>query len=132
MTVLRSSTGILFTWLLISACGAETTSSRSGVFIVQVGAERFRIRLTDATRLGQAREHLASGRIGVVGGDLVRGDGGFNQPYGWHLAPESVHFPDAAAEVCDGVPSDVQSDLDYWVDNVGNFCPWGARLVDEL
>lgn len=132
MTVPRSSAGILLTWLLLAACGAETTSARTGVFVVQVGEERFRIRLTDPARLDQAREHLASGRIGVVGGDLVRGDGGFNLPYGWHLAPQSVRFPDAAAEVCDGVPSDVQSDIDYWVDNVGSFCPWGARIVDEL
>jgi hypothetical protein len=32
-------------------------------------------------------------------------------------------------ELCDGRPSDVERDLDYWVDSVGRFCPWSSALV---
>jgi hypothetical protein len=32
-------------------------------------------------------------------------------------------------ELCDGLPSYVENDLDYWVDTVGRFCPWQAELT---
>jgi hypothetical protein len=32
-------------------------------------------------------------------------------------------------ELCDGRPSMVEENLDYWVDTVRFFCPWGARLL---
>jgi hypothetical protein len=40
-------------------------------------------------------------------------------------------IPDVATEVCDGRPSDVQGDRDYWVNTVGRFCPWAAKVVEE-
>lgn len=122
----------LSAWLLLSAaCCCAPVESDSAVFVVEVAGERFRLQLTDPARVEEARRHLESGRTGVVAGELGRGDGGFNQPYGWHLVPITVRFPDAATEVCDGVPSHVQGDLDYWVDTVGRYCPWGARIVAE-
>jgi hypothetical protein len=60
----------------------------------------------------------------------VRGDGGFNAPWSWHLDPLSIAVPDASIELCDGRPSMVQSDLDYWVDTVHTYCPWAARVYD--
>lgn len=71
-----------------------------------------------------------SGTVGVVAGRIVRGDGGFNTPWSWHLDPLSIEVPDASIELCDGRPSMVQSDLDYWVDTVHTFCPWSARVYD--
>lgn len=32
-------------------------------------------------------------------------------------------------ELCDGTPSLVEADLDYWLNAVGRFCPWSAELV---
>ena len=32
-------------------------------------------------------------------------------------------------ELCDGLPSHVEEDIDYWVDTVGRFCPWSAKIV---
>ncbi len=32
-------------------------------------------------------------------------------------------------ELCDGLPSDVEKDIDYWAGTVGRFCPWSAVLV---
>jgi hypothetical protein len=32
-------------------------------------------------------------------------------------------------ELCDGTPSLVEADLDYWLDTVQRFCPWGAKLI---
>lgn len=35
----------------------------------------------------------------------------------------------SAIELCDGLPSDVESNLDYWVDTVRYFCPWSGKIV---
>ena len=32
-------------------------------------------------------------------------------------------------ELCDGLPSHVEEDLDYWADTVKRFCPWHAKIV---
>lgn len=120
--------------LAIGGCDAEPPTARAGngVFVVAAsGGESFRILLRDAAQLEEARRLIARGERKVVSGSLARGDGGFNTGYSWHLVPESVHFPDVTIELCDGRPSDVEKDLDYWVDTVGRFCPWSARLVRE-
>lgn len=75
---------------------------------------------------------MAEGVEDVVSGTLARGDGGFNTGWSWHWIPASVHAADPAIEVCDGRPSFVEEDLDYWVDTVGQFCPWGATVIQRL
>jgi hypothetical protein len=32
-------------------------------------------------------------------------------------------------ELCDGRPSDLDRDLEYWRGSVKRYCPWGARPV---
>ncbi|MEO3993764.1 MAG: hypothetical protein QN229_05640 [Desulfurococcaceae archaeon TW002] len=41
------------------------------------------------------------------------GDGGFNKSWGWHLDPDTVEVADVTIELCDGMPSFVESELDY-------------------
>lgn len=120
--------------LAIGGCDADppTAPPGNGVFVVAAaGGESFRILLRDPARLEEARRMIARGERKVVAGSLARGDGGFNTGYGWHLVPESVFFADVTIELCDGRPSDVEKDIDYWVDTVRQFCPWSARLVRE-
>ena len=117
--------------------GCDTSAPPSALYQVEVatgdGPERFRLALATDAQVAAADTALAAGRVGVVHGTLARGDGGFNDGYAWHLVPESVTFPDLAIEVCDGRPrSDVEADVDYWVDTVGAYCPWGARLVARV
>ncbi|MGH8906323.1 MAG: hypothetical protein ACRD0K_07375 [Egibacteraceae bacterium] len=102
------------------------------VFVVEVaGEERFRLLLEDPEKIAEAKRVMEAGRVGVVSGRLAAGDGGFNAPFHWHLAPSSVEFPDVAIELCDGRPSDVEADLDYWLNNVRRFCPWSAKIVAQ-
>ncbi|MBX2803212.1 MAG: hypothetical protein KTR31_36365 [Myxococcales bacterium] len=49
--------------------------------------------------------------------------------YSWHVAPHAVELADFAAEVCDGRPSNVEDDPSYWIDELGQFCPWSAAVV---
>jgi hypothetical protein len=98
----------------------------------QTGEEKFRIRLKDAERIAAANQMLASGERRTLMGELAAGNGGFNQPYRWHLQPESVHFPDLSMELCDGTPSMVEQNLTYWINTVRVYCPWGVRIVRRL
>ncbi|HYE57150.1 MAG TPA: hypothetical protein VD948_01545 [Rhodothermales bacterium] len=120
--------------LLLSACDSDSTPPPGvATFEVEVNKERFYVAMATEAQAAEARTHLASGREGVLHGALVRGNGGFNTGYRWHLDPASVSFPDAAIEVCDGRPrSDVESDLDYWINTVRYYCPWGAKIVREV
>jgi hypothetical protein len=118
---------------LISACGSDVEMGRplpAQEFVIEVSGERFRLRTTDPATASALDQRRRSGTVGVVLGRVVRGDGGFNGPWSWHLDPGSIRVPDAAMELCDGRPSMVQGNLDYWVDTVGSYCPWGARVYD--
>ena len=100
------------------------------IYVVEVTGERFRIALERPEQIARAETLLATGREGIVHGMLAHGDGGANHPYRWHLVPGTVTFPDVAMEVCSGRPrSDVEADPTYWVDQLGVYCPWGARIV---
>jgi uncharacterized protein YlzI (FlbEa/FlbD family) len=120
---------------VVSACGSDVQMGRplpAQEFVIEVSGERFRLRTTDPATAGALDERRRSGTVGVVFGRLVRGDGGFNGPWSWHLDPASIEVPDTAIELCDGRPSMVQGSLDYWVDTVRSYCPWAARVYDAL
>jgi len=75
-----------------------------------------------AVQRGQSQATIPSGRV-------VRGSVAYNQPWGWHIDPEDIHMAEFTIELCDGLPSQVEANLDYWVDTVQRFCPWSAQLV---
>ena len=60
---------------------------------------------------------------------LLRANGGFNLNWGWHFY--RVNLVEVAVEVCDGTPSMVQANLNYWLTTVRNFCPWAAYVDAE-
>ena len=121
--------------IIVAACGSDGNAARplpAQEFVIEVEGERFRLRTSNPATASALDQRRRSGTAGVVAGRLLRGDGGFNTPWSWHLDPLSIEVPDAAIELCDGRPSMVQSDLDYWVDTVYSFCPWSARVYDAL
>ena len=122
--------------LLLKLTGCNATASYDAgfaIFEVEVTGERFRIRVDDPDQIAEAERLLQEGASSIVQGDLAHGDGGFNAPYRWHLRPETLHFPDMTTEVCSGRPqSDVEADPAYWVDTLGTYCPWGARIVERI
>ncbi len=109
-----------------SAC-ATSPDVPYAEFVVQVGAESFVARLTDPGEITRFREAMAGGRSGFPAGPLVRGDGGFNAPWTWHLDPNETELVEAAIEVCDGTPSYVE----LHQDDFPTYCPWAARIVLE-
>ncbi len=75
-----------------------------------------------ALQRGESQANIPSGRI-------LRGAVSYNQPWSWHIDSEDIHMAELTMELCDGLPSHVENDLDYWVDTVGRFCPWQAKLT---
>jgi hypothetical protein len=117
--------------LVLSACTLAPNAPMSAIFVVEVVDERFKVLLTRAETIQQARELMESGESRVLMGRLAAGDGGFNLGYDWHLEPESVGFHDVAMELCDGLPSHVEENVQYWLGTVGTYCPWSSRIVAE-
>jgi hypothetical protein len=107
------------TLLLIVGCDKSPSESdrsdpeRNAPAVYEVSAgrgndiETFRIRLEDPQLISQAEQLLKSGARRNVSGTLQRGNGGFNTPYGWHLAPATVGFPEITMELCDGRPTQI-------------------------
>jgi hypothetical protein len=114
-----------------TACDDEdaTGPEETAEFVIEVEGEEFRVRVTDEATIEDLEERQASGAEGVILGALIAGDGGYNAPWSWHLDPATIQVADFAIEVCDGRPSMVEDDLDYWSDTVGTFCPWGAQVL---
>lgn len=129
---------LLFMLIVGTACDSQDADDALpdgwAVFEVEVAEqETFRIALASEALIAEAEQALADGRDGVIIGDLAAGDGGFNSSYSWHMRPETVAFVDTAVEVCDGRPrSDVESDLNYWLNTIGNYCPWGAKVIQRI
>lgn len=119
-------------FVFVLGCDSTDKDARSVYEVEVAGEETFRIALTTDEQIATADSVMQSDRVGAILGDLRRGDGGFNTGYSWHLDPESVEFPDMAIELCDGLPSFVESDLDYWVDTVRTYCPWSARVLRRV
>lgn len=118
---------------MLPACDDDPTLPELPArYEVEVSGETFVVRVTDADQAQQLEARLTSGEEGVLSGELAAGDGGYNAPWSWHMIPSMVHAPDVAIELCDGRPSMVEEDLDYWLETVERFCPWGAKVVERL
>jgi hypothetical protein len=88
----------------------------------------FRTVLAEPTDIATAREALAGdGKAGIPTGALAHGDGGINAPHDWHM--NGTTFADVTIELCDGTAAMVDEDVTYWVETVGQFCPWSATVI---
>jgi hypothetical protein len=98
-----------------------------------VSGERFRVWVTNPQTIWdlyllQRGESTAS----IPNGRILRGAGRaqHNAPYGWHLDPRDIAMADFTTEVCDARPSYVEENTGEFVDKVGRYCPWSARLLE--
>ncbi len=116
---------------LVVGNGAPERPFTGRYFLVDVQGERFVMLIKDKEVVRLAEERMAGLNNMFPSGKLARGDGGFNRPWSWHLVPETVIMAEVSIELCDGLPSHVESELDYWVDTVGRFCPWSAVIISS-
>jgi len=130
----QSALFLILLFLTLSACDSnsmETDEPTVPVYVIQVIDQTFRVQISDSTVAAEADQLLQSGEEKNIAGPLRTGDGDFNAPYNWHIAPDSIHFADATIEVCDGTPSMLEEDLDYWLNTVKAYCPWGVKVIGK-
>ena len=103
-------------------------------------SESYVIALSDPEPIAQARKMVADpSERKIVVCSVAGGHGGYNrnltevgQPaYSWHV-DQIQGFADFAVEICDGGPMDVEFDLAYWIETVGQICFWTPTVVREL
>ena len=75
-----------------------------------------------AAQRGESTAMIPSGR-------LIQGSVFYNEPWSWYIDSEDIHMAEVTIELCDGTPSQVEANLDYWVETVQRFCPWNAQIV---
>jgi hypothetical protein len=76
-----------------------------------------------ALQRGESQAAIPSGRI-------IAEPVFYNQPWSWHIDPMDIQMAEFTIEVCSGLPSHVENDLDYWVNSIQRFCPWSAKIVE--
>ncbi|WP_423816384.1 hypothetical protein [Salinibacter grassmerensis] len=57
-----------------------------------------------------------------------RGGRSYNPGHPWYSVEGEWTLAEVSQEVCDGQPSFVSEDLDYWVDTVGRVCPFSPQV----
>lgn len=119
-------TALIVATCVMSACASSTPAGPSGraVVTLTVGGESFRVSLTDAEQVAAARAAQGSGPARIPNGRIVTGMD-VNTGWSWHL--EDLVFVEAAIELCDGRPSDVEREGISF--GGGRFCPWSATIV---
>lgn len=92
----------------------------------EIEGQRFRVELVTPELVRHAHQLLEGEDVAAIPvGRIVRGDPSVNEPWSWHIDPQTLEFADFTTEVCDGLPEFVEdgtltSDI---------YCPWLAKVV---
>lgn len=98
----------------------------------RVEGETFKVRVTNPETIEDLVDVWQRTSAATIPNGVVRagpGEDAHNEPWSWHLDPEEIEMAEVTIEACSGKPSDVEADLDYWINTVGRFCPWSAELI---
>lgn len=87
--------------------------------------QRFKVLLTDPADIDIARKLLAGDDAPSIPNGRVVHATGVNTGYSWSLDPNDIEFSDVTTEVCDGLPSDVETGQV----TSDRYCPWSAIVV---
>ena len=71
-------------------------------------------------------------RLLHINGFLNEGDGDFNSPWSWHIIPNEWALTEMSIGACNGTPFEVENDLNYWVNDIGQLCNWGSYIKNEI
>jgi hypothetical protein len=109
---------------------AGTSEWRDNSFIVATSN-------TLIIQLAQQQLDLPIEKRRIVNGRLLKGDGGYNATqshnFKWHFDEDDWQFTDLSVEIYDGRPyTDIDRNLNYWLDTVKRFAPWGYCIKREI
>jgi hypothetical protein len=115
-----------------ASCGKAGETKLSGGILAtfDVIGERYSIFISNPATIQQVLALKAgTASASIPNGRLVRGQVFYNKPWSWHIDSQDIAMVDFTIEIYDGLPSHVQNDLNYWLDTVGRFAPWQAKLT---
>ena len=121
---MKRTLGIAFTSGLVAMALTGCVQSGPTVVTFEVAEQgTYKIELITPEQIQHVKDLMAGseeGRIPV--GKIVRDDPSVNEPWSWHIDPETLEFADNTIEVCDGLPEYVE-DRTLTSDT---YCPWSA------
>jgi len=95
-----------------------------------VVGERYSIFITNRTTIDQVfAAERGESKATIPSGRLIKGSVFYNEPWSWHIDSKDIQMAEVTIELCDGIPSQVEDNLNYWIQTVQRFCPWSAKIV---
>lgn len=71
--------------------------------------------------------------IGILIGPITKRTATRFHPWSYHFVPGELSMSDMTIELCDGNFQYLEENLDQWLQEVGNYCPWSTRsLVQKI
>jgi hypothetical protein len=121
----------------------SNVDSKAAYFVVgpRDGAgDSFVVRISDAALIVRARELVLHPEYEkIVFARIEKGHQGFNRNWSkseksfWSWsATEVTNFADLGSTACNGLPQQVEDDVDQWVKDPGRICFWSYRIKSEL
>lgn len=122
---------ILLVAVLASQAPTTKTGAASGIIATfAVGDESFRAHVENPETIKQIWAVFRGQSTATIPvGRLLPGEE-YNTGWSWHLDPWDIQMAEVAIELCDGLPSHIEANLDYWLNTVGSYCPWNAELLE--
>jgi hypothetical protein len=121
--------------------GCDTTGSSPGEklryfeFVHTTDEDTFVVATSDPEVIAGVENQLAKPagqRKKHINGQIARGEKPYNPGYPWHFVEGEWALSEFSTEVCDGRLAFVTANLGYWTEEVGRFCPWNSRVVQEV
>ncbi len=148
MKELKQLLPLIFFVLLLASCKKDEVIPDDGYVYFEVGFDNnspdwrdtaFIVRTKNRLLIHQADSQLAlpfTERQLVVG-TLAAGSAGYNKnashEFKWHIEEDAWSLADFTIEIYDGKPyTDVDQDIDYWLNNVKGFGPWSSYIKRRL
>jgi len=117
---------VALTIALVATLAACSPTGPTVATFQVAGEQTYKIALITPELIQHAKNLMAGSQEGrIPNGLIVRNDPGVNEPWSWHIDPQSLEFADATTEVCDGLPEYVEDGTltsPY-------YCPWSAEVI---
>jgi hypothetical protein len=98
-------------------------------FRVSPHPEKFVFKLTNPTRIQEARDILTTGSQKIVAGTIIKQPVYYNPQWSFHFDPKTIGFVDFAIELCDSSIQGIENNLNA---AYPSWCPWSAQLLREI
>ena len=127
-TTTAAMLGALTLAAALSSCAPTSTEPTVVTFeVAGYEEETYKIELATPELIEHVKQIMAGEDVALIpNGLVVRDDPSVNEPWSWHIDPESLEFADVTTEVCDGLPSYVE---DRTITSP-YFCPCVTKVID--